>query len=940
MQAIYVYTGGAWLRETINAIVVFMGTDSWTIIFRIAAALAVLAVAVSWVRRHDIMDMVGWAAVLTLMSMLVNVRAPVQIIDSSDLTRTYQVDNVPVGIVIPASMITSIGHALVMGYEAVFTVPDSVTYSKTGMLFGASLVSRSTDFLSRNPEITGMFSDYVQNCVIGDIFLNNKYSMEELMNSPDPYTLIFAKPSPLRGIFNRNNKFMTCEEVAAEIKPKLALDSQTGGKTWSYYVRRMFGGRPSPDLLFSQMVGDSYSYFYGAGQSAGQIMRQNVTMNALKGGILGYAARNGDTASLLNIATTSSMEKQRLAHATIGQTVLRSLQMTQTLSTGIIIGIFPLMILGGLFSAVTLSMLKGYIFGILWLQTWPLLYAILNSCMNFYAKVNGAPVVLSELFQVQLQYSDLATTAGYLSVLIPPLAWAMLKGLGAGLSSAYTHLASSAISPASSAAAGSVDGNYSYANMQTENVSGYNWNTNSSTSFGQMSSQLGNGATQTRTRDGGTVWDSSGGTSKLPVEINVSRQIASAQQQMARESESQAQTALQGFNSSVSSSWSTLQQFTGQSGNSSTMTAGSDTSQGYQNNMMASRMRSAVESYAKANNISNEQATSELAQQSTEKSVSLNGKFGMSGSKGIKVFGTGATVEGYVGVSGSVRGADSDSHSASSGTRQGVDARHDVSAQAARDFKEGMDYFTSRKLSSSGSHSENNADSRVDQLSASLSSAKSSYSQYSNASTRSHEYAEMASRTETLSGQMGQNLTQQFAAYVARRSPDNAQEILTDSTSPAVAAQRAALAREFVNEQVAPEINAGYEADRASLGAGMNNVAGAGGDRSVYSDYDSNREKIEKRSADAGIENNVGDKVDREMRAGQSGIDNTASHISGKEAEISLGQQALRKNHEEKQAEQNHKYTEEKEKQSLLPGADSKEEMMEKAKEFMNKFDK
>ena len=31
-----------------------------------------------------------------------------------------------------------------------------------------------------------------------------------------------------------------------------------------------------------------------------------------------------------------------------------------------------------------------------------------------------------------------------------------------------------------------VDGNYSYGNMQTENVNGFSWSTNSTTSFGQM----------------------------------------------------------------------------------------------------------------------------------------------------------------------------------------------------------------------------------------------------------------------------------------------------------------------------------------------------------------------------------------------------------------------------------------------------------------------
>lgn len=939
MQEIYVIAGGDWLRGTLNAIVTFMNGSSWATVQRMAIAFSVLLVAVNWIRRHNVMDMVGWAGVLVLMSLLVGVRTPVQIVDNSDLTRVYQVDNVPVGLALPASLTTKIGYALVQGYEMVFSQPDSVTYSKTGMIFGANLVSRSTDFLSQNPEITTLFTDYVQNCVMGDIFLNRKFSMEDLMNSSDPYTLIFSKPSPLRGVFNDNNQFLTCEEAASVIKPKLALDTQTGGKTWSYYVRQAFGGRPNPDALFSQMVGDSYSYFYGAGQSAAQIMRQNVTMNAVRNGIMSYAARNGDTSSLLNISTTSSMEKQRLAHATVGQVALRSLPMSQTLIVGLTIGLFPLMVLGGMFNAVTLSVLKGYVLAIMWVQSWPLLYAILNSCMTFYAKANGSPVVLSELSQVQIKYSDLATTAGYLSMLIPPLAWGMLKGLGAGFSNLYSHLASSSISPAATAASGAVDGNYSYANMQTENVSGYNWNTNSSTVFGQMSQQLGNGAMTTRTRGGDTVLDSSGAMSRLPVDINVSRQIASAQQQMARESESQAQTAMSGFNSSISSAWNTLQQYTGQSGNSSTMTRGADSSQGGQSSMMASKMRSAVESYAKANSISEDQATQELAQ----RSVNVTGGASIVGTAraktGLEILGNGGSVEVAASLKGSVDGVDHDSHSASSGTRASQDARHDASAQAVSDFKQGMDYFTSQKTSESGSHSQNNADSRVDQLAASLSSAKSSYAQYSDAHTRSQEYAEMASRTETMSGQMSENLTQQFANFVAKRAPENAEEILTNTGSPEVAAQRSALAREFVNEQVAPVVDAHYASARDAAGSGMGAVSGGGNADAVRADYAGHSKEIDRHASGAGIANNVGDKVDTMISVNQNAQAETRHKIEGQSNEISGQHDSLKENHSEMRATQNKKYIDEEDKQTGIPGASSKDELMQRAKKAQNQFE-
>ncbi|WP_336142304.1 conjugal transfer mating-pair stabilization protein TraG, partial [Klebsiella pneumoniae] len=608
MLEVYAIAGGDWLRGNLNAIAAFMGTGTWSTIEKMCIAISVLIVAGSWVKKHNVMDLIGWVFSLTLVSMLVVIRTPVQIIDYSNVAQVYEVDNVPIGLAIPASLTTRVGNALIQSYEMVFALPDSVTYSKTGMLFGSNLVAKSTDFLSQNPQITTLFSDYVQNCVMGDIFLNHKYSFEELLNSPDPYTLIFANPSPLRGVFDKNNQFQTCEEASRDLKSALALDTQTGGKTWNYYVRQLFGGKPNPDVLFSQMIGDSYNYFYSSGQSAGQIIRQNVTMNALRSGIQSYAARSGDTASLVNMANTSSLEKQRLAQATMGHQALRALPLMQTVIMGLMIGMFPIMVMAAMFNMMTLQVLKGYVFALIWLQTWPLLFAILNSAMAYYVKQNGVPVVLSELSQVQLKNSDIATTAGYIAVMIPPLSWGIVKSMGAAFSSAYSHFSSSGLSATSQAASGVVDGNYSFANMQMENVSGYSWGTNSTTSFGQMSRQLANGGMSTQTRDGSMVWDSGGAMSKLPVDINVGRQIASAQQQMARESDVQAESALHGYNSSVTSAWNSLQQFGTNKGNSASTTTGADTTESSQDSMARSKMMNAVDSYAKANHISRDEA--------------------------------------------------------------------------------------------------------------------------------------------------------------------------------------------------------------------------------------------------------------------------------------------------------------------------------------------
>ncbi|EKH8691518.1 conjugal transfer mating pair stabilization protein TraG [Salmonella enterica] len=947
MNEVYVIAGGEWLRNNLNAIAAFMSSRTWDSIEKIALTLSVLVVAIVWVQRHNVMDLLGWVAVFVLISLLVTVRTSVQIIDNSDLVKVHRVDNVPVGLALPLSLTTRIGHAMVAGYEMIFAQPDSVTYSKSGMLFGANLVTKSTDFLSRNPEITSLFQDYVQNCVMGDIYLNHKYSLEELMNSADPYTLIFSKPSPLRHVPNNNYNFLdkplqkelfiTCLQASTELKQRLAVDSAQGGKTWSYYVRQLFGGRPDPNLLFSQMLGDSYSYFYGSSQSASQIIRQNVTINALREGITSYAARSGDTASLMNLATTSSMEKQRLAHASIGQVALRSLPMMQTILTGIAIGIFPLLVLAAVFNKLTLSVLKGYVFALMWLQSWPLLYAILNSAMTFYARQNGAPVVLSEISQIQLKYSDLATTAGYISMMIPPLSWAMVKGLGAGFSGVYSHFASSAITPTAGAAAGVVDGNYSYGNMQTENVNGFSWSTNSTTSFGQMTYQTGSGATATQTRDGNMVMDASGAQSRLPVNINATRQIAAAQQEMAREASTKAESALHGFSSSIASAWNTLSQFGSNRGSSDSVTGGADSTMSAQDSMMASRMRSAVESYAKAHNISNDQATRELVSRNTRTSAGIYGDAHARGHLGIRVLGNGGGIGFQAGGRTGLDWSDDDSHEASGSSRASHDARHDVDAKASRDFKEASDYFTSRKVSESGSHTDNNADSRVDQLSASLNSAKQSYDQYTTNLTRSHEYAEMASRTESMSGQMSEDLSQQFVNYVQKHAPQDAESILTNTSSPEIAERRRAMAWSFVQEQVQPGVDNAWGEARGDIGRSMGTVSGGGDQQDVMVDHQTHQATVEQRTHDSHIRNDVKGQVDNMVTEYHDSISDTQNNIREKESGVSRQYSDLQKQHKTEVLSQNNKYNEEKAAQARMPGADSPEELLKKAKEYQDK---
>lgn len=945
MLEVYVVAGGDWYRHVLNAVAAFMQTDNWRIIERMCVAFSVLIVAGSWIKKHSVMDLLGWVFSLTLVSMLIVIKTSVQIIDYSEPSAVYEVDNVPIGLAIPASLTTRIGNALVQSFEMVMTLPDSAVYSKTGMLFGSNLVAKSTDFMSQNPEIVSVFSDYVQNCVIGDMLLNQKYSFEDLMHSTDPYTLIFSNPSPLRGVFDKNNQFKTCLETSVTLKAALALDTQTGGKTWSYYTRQIFGGRPNPDVLMSTLLGDSYQTFYNNSQSASQIIRQNITLNALRSGIQSYASRSDDTASLINIATTSSLEKQRLAQASMGQQALRTLPMMQTVILGMMIGMFPIIIISAMFNMLTMQVLKGYVVALMWLQCWPILYAILNSAMVFYATKNATPVVLSEMSQVQLRNSDIGTTAGYISLMIPGLAWMMIKSVGAGFSNIYSHFASSGLSSTSQAASGVVDGNYSYANMQTDNVSGNSWNTNSTTAFGQMTRQLANGGMGTQTRDGSMVWDTSGAMSKLPVDINVGRQIASAQQQMARESEVQADSAMHGYNNSVTSAWNTLKQFGTNMGTSSSMTTGADSTESSQDTMARSKMWNAVVSNAKANNISNEESFQNLMDESTRGSMTGEAYGGVKWSTGDQLAGkvgkwfTGASADAGLKVSASGTGSTGSTDSVSQSGRHGVDNRHDTSSQAAKDFREASDYFTSHKTTTSGNVTDNNASSRVDQFAASLSSAKNSYDQYTSSKTRSHEYSEMASRTESMNGQMSENLTQQFANFVQQQAPQNAEAILTDTSSPEIAAQRETLAREFVKSQVEPKVDGAFQDAKGSIGQDMGSVS-TGGDRdNVASDYEQHAGSIDSMTAGAGIKQGVNSSVGNLVSENRAAHQNAQQEITHQGDDVKKQHADLENTHKTEANKFTERYNKETDSQVNNPLSHVTERFKQKAEDATKKMD-
>jgi len=885
MQVIYTITGGDWLADSLNAVAVLTASATWGTLIKWASILSVLAVIWSWLQKKDVLTFIKWVAVIVIVpGVLIANKHSVQVIDMTDPTAVHQVDNVPGGLAIPASFITSIGYALTQAYEGVFHRPDAVSYSKTGMLFGSELVKASTGFTFADGEIAGLFSDYVQNCVIGDIFLNHKYSMEDLMNSTDPYSKIFEKPSPLRGIFDKAGNFQTCQQAAVTLQQQIGTDSSGGGKTFSFWAQKLFGSRANREQLFASLLGDSYGYFYNAGSSASGIIKQNVVMNGLRKGISAYAARNGDTTSMMNIATETATEKQIMQQSVSANIAMKYLPIMQTVLLGMMIGLFPVMIVLAIINTLTWTVLRGYIFTLAYLQAWPLLFAVLNNAMTFYLKAGGAyDVTLSNLSQIQQQHSMIASTAGWLSLSIPFIAYGMVKGLGGVVSQAGSYLSSMTQGVASQSSSQAVDGTYAFNNMQTDNVQGFKWDTNSTFASGRRDQQLANGSMQGTTADGTTIVNSTTGTSKLPMDLNFGRAMSSSAQRLARESQVQAETSLQGFNHAMNSAYNQAQQFSQQTGNSNTMNTSTDDSQTAQATRGVSSMISAAKDYARRHGISEQQAWAEM------ESKSRNLEAYASVSAGVKPFG--------IGIEGGVKGNVSTGSQSSADQRQTGSTDHTSSEDAknVRDFREGKQILQSYRVSHSAVRNDNSSASQLEQIGTTLSVADSQYQQYTSSVSRSHEYSKVASMSESETAQQTSNLSQEFVGYVQQKAPGDASRILTNTADENVRHEREALADSFVEEKLRSRIEGDFNSNRASLASGMQSVEPSTGD--AAGTINSGQQEIERRAQSAGIKGNITQGVDDSLTRNQGVIKQTGANIEQGHGDVQRESDRLKSEH-------------------------------------------
>lgn len=869
MLTTYVTSGGDIWREALNGTVTFLGSSSFSTLLRIAGTFSVITATISYIKKRSPEVFLKWLVIYFLISICMLVpKSSMQVIDLSNPAAVYEVDNVPSSLAFVSSLSTTVGYSIASDFEEFISTPDSMSYTKTGMAFGAKLVADPANVPSTSYPISGNLATYISKCSVPDILINHKYTVNDILTSQTAESVIFNDPSQIISMPYDNGTqetVITCAEAAKNIQASLNTPAATFATQLTEWKNKIFGSNQTASLGLDNYVEDSSQAFYNAGKSQTDVLKRNIINTAIQNGVpqLQGEARNSAMAEI--IATAQTAQKMRMQGDIERNTASTVMPLVHSVFELFLVCLFPLIIAIALVSheAFGLNIIKIYIGSWFYFQMWPIMFSLVNFFGVNYLKMHlsqmgGGDSILNQL-QTSDYYSDISSIMGYLCLSIPVLSYLITKGAGAAASQAIGSFTGAAAMGAGSAASQATDGNWSFNNLSMDNVNSNKWNTNSDHREGMSTTQIGNGALISQTSDGSHIIDSTGAISKLPTNINWSNMSAETLSNAARSADQQASSHLQGYNHSVDSAYSAIQDLTHQTGTGTTSTSGHENSDSQSQSQAASKVTDLAHHYAEKWGVSDAEAFNMLYRDTTGKEMhaGVEGEVHAGGS--IPLLG-GTSVKASAGGSKNV--AESKEHSANQTTSKMDDYSSDISASDRKDFRENLERSRQSRDYDGSNASQTQNDSSSNRLDNSLRTADSQYSQYTSSEAKSRELSQTASLARTDSQQFNANMNQDFVNYERERGVSDEELTNVNSQTP--------LVQEYMQQRFGLQNDNEYTHDSNDVMSGSG-VTKTVPDSNAENSFNSRKAALETQSQSEGIPRAV--ETGKRVSIDTSGID-------------------------------------------------------------------
>ena len=489
MYEIYAYGDTDSLFGIFNAIAAITASDSYLGAVAIVMVCGFITAAIAYALAPE--RLVGWkwlGSVLLVYTILLVPKVTVGIVDKLGTQPVQVVGNVPFGAAIFGHLTSVVGNALTEVFETAFQVlpgpgqlSADLSYQKHGLMFGNSLIKRSREATFPDPNFRTDLVNYIANCTMYDL----------ADGTIDP--AVFARSTNLWGDMANPNpaRFSTITAGGTtQISPCPAVYGNLDGRRAPIETQlyNTLASQLNPYLPASQARADAANEIVAAYQltllanasaSAADIIRQNGMINAINDAseIIGQKA-NDPASLLLAFGRAQATAQTNAAWMNFAKMAEDALPLIRNAIEAITYALFPILILLLLLThgMGTMRVLQGYLFTLVWIQLWPVVYAILHymsslaSARHIAAAADlGGSTGLALLTASQVYSTVISDQAvvGYLVLSVPAIAWAAVKGMEAIGQAAITGV-SSLQSISGSASSAAATGNLSAGNVSFE----------------------------------------------------------------------------------------------------------------------------------------------------------------------------------------------------------------------------------------------------------------------------------------------------------------------------------------------------------------------------------------------------------------------------------------------------------------------------------------
>ena len=525
---IYTFGSGSYVVEALHAVKMFMGSGSYTTLVRIAGLIGLLWVMLVALRNKNGGGIqADWSWLLFFAFFYVGLLVPkVDLIVNDPLdpptTASPVVTDVPLGLGIIAYITSGIGKGLVDKYETFITIPGDQKYSTNGMLFGANVMRSFGEMDFPDARFSSDINQFIGHCLFPQITAGN-LSIDAFATGSDLWTHLKTYAQTNRWIEFSDGVTRTCREAAND------LDTRTNGMTAQVNNAAGQAGQkiwPTKGVSDAQAAflasagGTTATDFIGYTQTGADLTRQAMMIKAVSGALEGASIDSDNQSMAQAIYQAKAESQQRNTYIMMGNTASRTLPVMKAVMEAIAYAIAPLIFLFILMPG-GITAFGQYAMFMVWLQMWPILYAVINSVMYWYGSQsslnaallsNGAHgLTLESMNSVNAVNADMVALAGYMAISIPMISYMLLKGGMAAGGAVYSSLMQPANSTASAAANEQTSGAMSMNTLTMDTASWGNMNankmdTNRSMAFGMSSvTDPGTGTKFTSTSTGGMI---------------------------------------------------------------------------------------------------------------------------------------------------------------------------------------------------------------------------------------------------------------------------------------------------------------------------------------------------------------------------------------------------------------------------------------------------